>query len=196
MKRLIHLFMGLGRDEARGADPTPAFEERLRNAVERLNAELGSALSELSAQVSERNRVRVEASRLSAQSEALRNEARRLLEQDEAQARERLSLWAEVRQVWQGASEELERLDAQCVTMESKVADLRARLAESQRNTNTLLARRSASRAQQRLAEAVAAGQDEHAGLIDIVDAHNATSALPRLDLDREMQRLRDEMKG
>lgn len=196
MKRLIHLFMGLGREEARQTDPTPAFEERLRGAVERLDAELGMALSELSTHVSERNRLRAEASRLCAQSESLRDEARRLLERDEAQARERLSRWAEVQQVWHGASAELERLDARCVTMESKVADLRARLAESQRNANTLLARRSASRAQQRLAEAVASGQDEHAGPGMGFSGGEAGCDQASLDLDRELQRLRDELKG
>lgn len=193
MKRLIHIIMGLGRDDR--AESGPGVEQRLREAQQILEDQLAAALSELSTQVSERNRRRAEALRLDARAQSMRQSARAALPHDESAARDHLVQWARVYQASQDAGAALKELDSQCRAMEMHVSDLRRRVEESRRNTHTLVARRNAARAQQRLAEAVAAGEDAghdpsaHARL-----SHD--NILPAIDLERELNRLRDELNG
>lgn len=193
MRRLIHLFMGIDRDKAAEAERTPAFEERLRTAMAELEGELHAALSHLSAQLSERNRVRAEVERLRTQSTDLRAQARRLVASDEAHARMRLSSWADLQPVIEDAAEQLERLNQACISAEGRVIDLRRKLEESNRNTNTLIARRSATRAQQRLADAVAAGRDQQ---VQTETSSHTPQGSASIDVEAELDKLRGENKG
>jgi len=192
MKRLIHLFMGVGRDAARQAETEPGFEHKLEAAVQTLEIELGTALEEFARCVSERNRVRAESERWFKDAQRARESARRLIETDESQARAELSRWATLQQAAEELAPELERLDRACTQAGSRVSDLRTRLEESRRNAHTLMARRSAARAQQRLAEAIAAARDEELSAPTIKPCPSKASAI---DLEREFQRLRDETK-
>lgn len=191
MKRLIHIIMGLGREGAPQAGP--GIEQRLREAQQNIESQLAAALSELSTQVSERNRRRAEALRLDAHAQAMRQSAREALPHDEAAAREHLVQWARVYQASQDAGAQVGELDRRCRDIEMHVTDLRRRLEESRRNAHTLLARRNTARAQQRLAEAVAAGQDrDPAASVGPM----RSSIAPSIDLEREIDRLRNELNG
>ncbi|MCL4220191.1 MAG: hypothetical protein KJZ65_02355 [Phycisphaerales bacterium] len=191
MKRLIHIIMGLGREDR--PESSLGVEQRLREAQQLLETQLAAALSELSTQMSERNRRRAEALRLDAHAQSMRESARAALPHDEAAARDHLVQWARVYQASQDAGAQVKELDARCRAAEMHVSDLRRRLEESRRSTHTLVARRNAARAQQRLAQAVAAGED-HDPTTFPRPAHPHT--LPAIDLDRELTRLRDELNG
>lgn len=192
MKRLIHIILGLGREDD-SPQSGPGIEQRLHEAQRGFEAQLAAALSEMSTQVSERNRLRAEAMRLDAHAQSMRQRARAALPHDEATAREHLVQWARVYQASQDAGARVGELDRRCRDIEMHVSDLRRKLEESRRNAHTLLARRNAARAQQRLAEAVAAGEDQdpagHARA-----AHDCIG--PSIDLERELDRLRDELNG
>ncbi|KAA0213300.1 MAG: hypothetical protein DYG94_11795 [Leptolyngbya sp. PLA3] len=191
MKRLIHIIMGLGREDS--PETSPGIEQRLREAQQSLEAQWASTLAELSAQVSERNRRRAEAMRLDAHAQSMRESARAALPHDESAAREHLVQWARVYQASQDAGAQAEALDRQCQAVELRALDLRRRLDESRRNAHTLSARRNAARAQQRLADAVAAGED-HDPAACAGPTHDCIA--PSIDLDQELSRLRDELNG
>ncbi|GAB4384998.1 MAG: hypothetical protein Kow0022_09300 [Phycisphaerales bacterium] len=161
MRRLIHLFMSIDREKPAEAERDTGFDERLRAATETLQNELHTALADLAERLSQRNRMRAQVDRLRSKAASLQAEADRLTERDQAKASELLSAWAQLQPAIDAAAEQLDQLNSTCVSAESRVAELRHRIEESRRNASTLIARRSAARAQQRLADAVAAGCDQ-----------------------------------
>lgn len=183
-----------------------AFEAAVRRTIADMKGELHAAVRASAEAMSAYNRIEASYVESRRSSEGWRDRARAALESgDEALARAALARQLEHDAAWRSIRPEFEDARHECEKLRTRVSGLRRRIGEAERNAETLIARKNATRAQKRVGEAIADADDnafealrafearvtsEEAGAID--SAARATPAPP--GVDEALASLRAEM--
>ena len=133
------------------------FEDTLKQTVRDMKTELQRVTRAAAEAMSNHNRLEAEYQRYVRTADEWRERAKKALEQGrEDLAKKALAKKAEADKQVQSMQQGVEQARDASEQLKSRVADLKRRIDEGERNASTLIARRNAARAQKKVAQALA----------------------------------------
>lgn len=149
------------------------FESTLKQTVRDMKTELNNVVKASAEAMSHHNRLEAEFQRYETQSADWKEKAKLALNKgNEDLAKKALSKKAECDQQVESLRPGVEDARKASAALKDKVADLKRRISEAERNAGTLIARRNAARASKKVSQALAG----------VGDGSNAFSALSRFE--------------